>query len=66
MEQEARIIYSQKLTREIEKEGSLDATVEDWKKTTGKRCSFFVDKEGRLNIVPAYPSPPPPLGVVKG
>jgi len=66
MEQEARIIYSQQFTKEIEREGNLGSTVESWKKATGHRCFFFIDKEGRLYVVPAYPSPPPPLGEVKG
>ena len=66
MEQETRIIYSQQFTKEIEREGILDNIIENWKKVTKHRCSFYIDKEGRLNIIPAYPSPPPPLGVVKG
>jgi len=66
MEQEKRIIYSQQFTKEIEKEGILDNIIENWKKVTKHRCSFYIDMEGRLNIIPAYPSPPPVFGQEKG
>jgi len=59
MEQEARIIYSQKFTREIEAKDHEDFLAFELFLRTGRLWGYKKDDQGRLNFYPKKQSPTP-------